>query len=137
MERLPEEEMQRTYGLLRQDELTRDPALYVYANDILVQNSTAPFSIWSVPNADIARILAGEIDYDAIPWEDNDEIQKGMLFGEQRAFVAEHYPGKNVLCEARNYERCLGEQCRLFRRPAKEAGGTHGICSEFKIAFQR
>lgn len=134
MEELPQEEAVRVEALLLEDERGRDRNAYIYANDILVANSVVPFSIWPMPNGDVLRVIRREITAEEIPYEDDNEAQKGMCFEDHRQLMAEHATGV-PLCEATGYEPCLKERCPLFRHPGTKQRGEHGLCEEFKIAF--
>ena len=136
METLPPEEVNRIRPLLLEDEKRRDHNKFLYAYDILVRNWAFSFSIWPLPNADVVQIINNEVDYNDLPFEDQNEFEKGMLFEDLRQFVVQHMPGERMLCEAMNYVACLEEKCPLFRHKNTEAGGQYGICSEFKIAFK-
>lgn len=139
MEELPREEISRLHKLLIEDDKYRNQQLFFHSYDIIVRNSASSLSIWPMPNADIRRILDGKINYNSGPilFDDNNEVQKGMLFEDQRAFISQHHPKKPMLCEARNYQTCFHGECPIFRERGTKAGGAYGICSEFKIAFQR
>jgi hypothetical protein len=94
-----------------------------------------PNSIWVEPNINIRKILLREVNYNSLPYDDQNEYEKGMLFCFQRAFV-EHYVSerKEMHCES-NFEKCLKDKCPLFEIKNKEVGGLYGICREFKICF--
>lgn len=137
METLPPEEVNRIRPLLLEDERRRDRNKFLYTYDILVKNWASSFSIWPLPNNDVVQIINNEIDYNDLPFEDQNEVEKGMLFKDLREFLAQHMPGERMLCEAMNYVVCLEGKCPLFRLKNTEAGGQYGICSEFKIAFKK
>lgn len=134
MENLPAEEINRIRPLLSDDERKRDRGRFVYAFDILKRNWTVSYSIWPVPNSDVAEVINSEVDYNNLPFDNQNEVEKGMLFEDQRQFIAQHISEEPMLCEARNHQPCLQEKCPIFRAKHTEAGGEHGICSEFKIA---
>jgi len=137
MEKLPEEEIARIHPLLLEDERKRRRDLYNYANDILKMNSIVPFSIWPIPNVDARRIIIGEITFDDLLFEDQNEAEKGIFFKDQWQFIARNMPGGQILCEALAYKPCLQEKCSLFRAPGTSAGGQYGLCEEYKIAFEK
>lgn len=140
MEELPRHEVDRIHGLLLADEARRSRAVYIYTNDILFQNSVAPFSIWPLPNSDVSRIHVGEIDYDTLLYEDRNEVEKGILFEDQRQLIelcAEQCLSKEMLCEAQGHRLCLREQCPMFAPPHSEVGGQYGVCREYKLAFRK
>lgn len=137
MEELPRKEIDRIHGLLLKDEAERDRLFYIYTNDILFQNSVAPFSIWPLPKGDVQRIHSGEVDYNTLPYEDQNEVEKGMLFEDQRRLIAEQYPTQEMFCEARGHQPCLRHRCPLFEPPNSKVGGKHGICREYKLAFRK
>ena len=137
MKELPEEEINRIHPLLLEDEISRNRGQFVYAYDILRRNWVVPFSIWPLPNADVLRVINGEINYNDLPFEDQNEAEKGIFFEDQRQFVAQHMPGGQMLCEARNHEVCLQEKCPLFKLKNSKTGGPYGICPEYKITFRK
>lgn len=128
MESLPNEERARILILLSEDEKKRDRARFVYSYDILKQHCIAPLSIWPMPNRDVLWVISGGAAYENIPYEDLNEVEKGMTFKDLLQFVVKH-AGEEALCEARD-EKCIKEKCPLFRK-------KEGICPEFKIAFRR
>ena len=135
MEKLPAKEIARIHPLLLEDEERRRRDLYNYAYDILKENSIVPFSIWPIPNVDARRIIIGEITFDDLLLEDQNEVEKGIFFEDLRRFMAQYMPGGQILCEALAYKPCLRENCVLFRAPGTIAGGEYGLCEEYKIAF--
>ena len=138
MDKLPEEEINRIHPLLLEDERNRNRGQFVYAFDILKRNWVVSFSIWPLPNADVLRVINGEIDYDDLPFEDQNKVEKGIFFEDQRQFVAQYYtPEEPMLCEAMGHKVCLQEKCPLFKPKGSKEGGSHGICSEYKIAFRK
>lgn len=137
MDELPAEEIARISPLLRKDERRRRRDLFHYANDILAANSVVPFSIWPMPNVDARRVIIGQISAENLPYEEQNEVEKGMLFEDQQQFVAQNMPADQMLCEVLIYRPCLQERCPLFRTPNSIAGGRFGICEEFKIAFEK
>ena len=137
MEKLPEEEIARIQPLLLEDERRRRRDLYVYTNDILKEASVVFLSVWPIPNLDALRIIIGEITFDDLLLEDQNEAEKGIFFEEQRQFVAKHMPASQMFCEALAYKLCLRENCIIFRAPGSIAGGEYGLCEEYKIAFAK
>lgn len=138
MDKLPDEEINRIHPLLLEDERKRNRGQFVYAFDILKRNWTTSFSIWPLPNADVFRVLNGEVDYNDLPFEDQNEVEKGMLFENQRQFVARYnIPGEPILCEARDHKVCLQEKCPIFKPKGSKEGGPYGICAEYKITFRK
>ncbi|KPJ57219.1 hypothetical protein AMJ49_01240 [Parcubacteria bacterium DG_74_2] len=138
MDKLPEEEISRIHALLLEDERSRNRGQFVYAFDILKRNWAVPFSIWPLPNADALRVINGEVDYNDLPFEDQNEAEKGIFFEDQRQFVAQHnIPGEPMLCEAMGHKICLQEKCPLFKPKDSKEGGPYGICAEYKIAFRK
>lgn len=136
MDSLPPDEVIRIHRWLIEDESRRDRRNYEYAYDALAKNWVVPFSIWPLPNGDAVRVITGEEDYENIPWEDQNEVEKGMCFEDQREFLAKHQPDE-FLCEANFYSLCLREKCPLFRPAGSKAGGKSGLCAEFKIALKK
>ena len=137
MDELPAEEIARISPLIVKDEKKRRHDLFYYANDILAVNSAVPHSIWAMPNVDVRRVIIGKIKAESLPYEEQNEVEKGMLFEEQRQFVAQYMPAGQMLCEVLVYRPCLQKDCPLFRAPNTIAGGRFGICEEFKIAFKK
>lgn len=137
MKELTVEDVSRLRPLLLEDEEKRDRGKFVYAFDILKKYWIVPFSIWPKPNLDVLRVISGEVTYTDLPFDPQNEVEKGMLFEDQRQFVSKHISKGQMLCEARNHELCLEEKCPIFRLKNTEAGGEHGICSEFKISFKK
>jgi hypothetical protein len=138
MKELPGDEIDRIHGLLLKDEGSRDRLFYIYTNDILFQNSAAPFSIWPLPNSDVERIHSREAEYDMLPYEDQNEVEKGILLEDQRCLVASQIlSGKKMLCEARDHQPCLQEKCPMFAQPGSKEGGQYGICRESKLTFYK
>lgn len=137
MEKLPAEEIARIRPLLLEDERKRRRNLYDYAYDILKRNSIVPFSIWPMTNIDARRVIIGEINIDDLPFEDQNEVEKGIFFKDQRQFIANHMSGGQMPCEVLAYKPCLQEKCPLFRAPETSAGGQYGLCEEYKIAFEK
>ena len=135
MENLPVEEINRIRPLLLDDERKRDRGRFVYAFDILKRNWTVSYSIWPLPNSDVLRVISGEVDDNRLPFDNQNEVEKGMFFEDQRQFIAQHISEEPMLCEVREHKPCLQEKCPLFRAKNKKAGEEHGICAEFKIAF--
>ena len=103
MEVLPEEEISRIHPLLFEDENKRNRNQFEYAYDILVRNWAFNFSIWPMPNADALRIINGKVECDDLPFEDQNEVEKGIFFEDLQQFVAQHMPDGQMLCEATNY----------------------------------
>jgi len=137
MEKLPAGEIARIQPLLLEDERRRRRDLYRYTHDILIEASIVYSLVWPMPNIDARRIVIREITFDDLLLEDQSETEKGSFFEEQRLFVAQHIPGKQMLCEALAYKPCLGKKCPLFRAPGTIAGGKYGLCEEYKIAFKK
>jgi len=137
LDKLPKEEIDRIHPLLLEDERSRNRGQFVYAFDILKRNWVVSFSIWPLPNADVLRVINGEIDYNDLPFEDQNEAEKGMFFREQRQLVALYYtPEEPMLCEAMDHKVCLQEKCPIFKPKGSKEGGDYGICGEYKIAFR-
>ena len=83
MDKLPNKEINRIHPLLLEVERNRSRGQFVYTFDILKKNGTASFSIWPLPNADALRVIQGEVDYNDLSFEDQNEAEKGMLFEEK------------------------------------------------------
>lgn len=131
MEILPREENERILGLLSRDEKERDRARFCYAFDVLKRNWVCPFSIWPLPNEDARRVITGQAIYDELPFENLNEVEKGLFWREQRRFVGDNTSaGREMLCEAMNNQPCTRESCPLFR-------SEKGICSKYKLVFRK
>lgn len=137
MEELPHDEADRIRRWLIKDEERRDRTKYRFANDVLAASCIVPFSIWPLPNGDVVRVLTKEVSYDELPYEDLNEVEKGICFADQQRFIAEHIRKGQMLCEAREFQPCLGAACPLFCVKGSSEDGQYGICSEFKIAFKK
>ena len=116
----------------------KDHTRFEYASDIIAKSCVVPFSIWVEPNATVRRIINSEIDYNSLPYDEQNEVEKGMSLKEQAELVAEHQGG-TILCEALEEQLCLQGRCPLFvpvgaKKPIRN---THGqpLCEEFKITF--
>lgn len=137
MKKLLKEYISRLRPLLLEDEEKRDRGKFVYTFDILKKYWAVPFSIWPKSNIDVLRVISGGVAYTDLPFDPQNEVEKGMLFEDQRQFVSKHILKGQMLCEARDHKLCLKEKCSIFRLKNTEAGGKHGICSEFKISFKK
>lgn len=134
---LPKGEVILNREFLEKDERKRDRKEYIYTYDILVKNWVVPFSIWPIPNIDALSIINGELGYNTLPFDDQNEVEKGIFFEDQRQLIAKYMPSKEMLCEVLNYGICLGKNCPLFRLEGSKEGGKYGVCSEYKVAFER
>ena len=101
MDNLPAEEINRIRPLLLDDESRRDRGRFVYAFDILRRNWTVSYSIWPLANSDVLRVISGEVDYDKLPFDNQNEVEKGMLFEDQRQFIIQHISEEPMLCEVK------------------------------------
>ena len=138
MEELPKKEIRRLRSLSIADEERRDRQCFLYSFDIMSRNWAFPFSIWSMPNEDVLRVISQELNLDDIPFENLNEFNKGGLFKEFCQFVAEQLiDGEEMLCEARNYNPCFKDECPFFLDENKETGEKFYICSEFKTVFRK
>ena len=136
MEELPMEEQERLQVLLFDDEQKRNREEFEYTFDVIVKNWACSYSMWSMPNSDVVRIINGEIGLDDILFEDSNEFHKGMLFEDVRQMIAKYASKKMMCCEARDYEPCLKKECPFFA-DSEEVGGKYGVCREFKTAFRK
>ncbi len=130
------------------DDLLKDRTRFAYASDIIssvtlepdliiseagVEGGYGPIrTMWTESNETVRRIIAGEVNYGSLPFDDENEIYKGMLYKDQGEFV-QQYPREQKLCEATN-SNCKEVNCPLFVAPEKNKL-WQPICSEFKIMF--
>ena len=117
------------------DELAKRPQEYEYASDVLAAQCAYPYSIWAEPNSTIKGVIEGDIDYDSLPYDAQNEVEKGTFFQEQAEFVAKH-AGKTILCEALAAQPCLLEQCPLYV-PAYLKRHGQPICREWNFTFAK
>ena len=137
MKKLSIGEIRRIQPMLVDDETKRNLATYWHANDVMASHCVVPFSIWPLPNADMVDVIAKKVDYNNLPFEDQKEVEKGILFEDQREFISEYFGSGSMLCEAMEYRLCLKAHCPLFYEEGTPSGGQYGVCSEFKIAFKK
>ena len=116
---------------LDSDELGRDRGKYNYTYDSVERSGAMPLSIWPESNSNVRKVIDGEIEYNSLPYDEDNEVYKGMLTPEQQDVVIEN-EGKEVLCEALDMNPCLGEKCELYRTDI-----TPPVCREFKMAFEK
>ncbi|OGD85767.1 hypothetical protein A2Z23_02640 [Candidatus Curtissbacteria bacterium RBG_16_39_7] len=117
-----------------EDEARKDREKFEYASDVIAQHCIVPFSIWVEPNFNMRKVLDG-VDYGELPYDEDNEVQKGMFWKEQAEFIAKH-EGQTMLCEALEEEPCSQTECPLFV-PAGTTNPKHSqhLCREYKIAF--
>ncbi len=137
MEELPREEQSRLLKLLSEDDKKRNRGAFHHSFEIIENNWACQYSIWPMPNDDAFSVIHKRSDYGSYLAEDLNEVEKGMLFQDQREFIAKHIKNGDMLCEAREYTPCFQEKCPLFAPRGTESGGEYGICREFKIAFRK
>lgn len=114
---------------LEEDERGRDRIRYDYTGGALRNNGILHLSIYPEPNKTVAAIIAGEVDYNKLPIEEDNEHWKGALFVEQQDVIERHV-GQVALCEALNLKPRLREACVLYN-------STLGppVCREYKLVF--
>lgn len=128
---------------LRTDELQRNRARLNYTWDA-IEGSWIPgfeYTIWTESNANTLAIIQGDIGYEELPYDPDNEIYKGMCFKDQQQIIEEH-AGETMYCEALGYNPCLGSECPLFIKEGYDMGDDVGpsrtpLCREFKIVFER
>jgi hypothetical protein len=126
-----EREEQELHGQLLVDGSKRDRTNFNYTIDALLESAIVPYAIWPESNANVAGVIDGEIKYDSLPFDETNEIYKGMLFPEQQDVILRNN-GKEVLCEAQDMKPCLREKCVLY-----DTSKGPPVCREFKIAFKK
>ncbi|MCJ7804795.1 hypothetical protein MUP35_03640 [Patescibacteria group bacterium] len=124
------------------DEQSKKRDKFEYSSDIVAANCIVPNSIWVEPNSNIRKVINEEIDYGSLPYEEQNEVEKGMLFKDQAEFVEKH-KNQTLLCEALENKPCLLIKCSIFI-PPKATGQTDNtpsykqpLCREFKIIFRK
>ena len=122
------------------DEQHKDRSRFEYVSDVVAENCVVPFSIWVEPNSLIRKVVNGETRFDSWPFDELNEVHKGMLLKDQAEFVARH-EGKTLLCEALNAQQCLQTECPFFITVGAihPMINRHGqpLCGEFKITFEK
>lgn len=124
---LSKEEVGRIVPLLQKDQIARSRSGLDHSAEIIERNCVAVYSIWQIPNQDAREVIDGKVGYDDLLYNDNNEVQKGMLFEDLRTFQKKH-EGKPALCEAQNYAPCRSKDCPIFNK-------KQGVCGEFKVAY--
>jgi len=117
------------------DEPSRKRGQFEYSSDIIKANCICPDSIWAEPNSHVRKLINKEIDYNSLPYDEQNEVEKGMLFEDQAKFV-ENHKGQTILCEALDSKPCLLTKCLIFI-PPKKTRHKQPLCSEFKIIFRK
>src|SRR5574340_503970 len=83
-----------------QDELVKDRLHFTYASDVLQDpHIVFPNAIWNEPNSLVREIILEGRSYDNRPFDEDNELHKGITFQDQADFIARH-PGRQALCEA-------------------------------------
>ena len=122
------------------DERSKKRDLFEYCSDIVIENCIHPNSIWVEPNSNIRKVISNEVDYGSLPYDEQNEVEKGMLFQDQAKFVGKH-KGQNILCEALYNEPCLKSKCLIFISPSpskktkNRPAYKQPLCREFKMVF--
>lgn len=125
-----EREETELYQQLLDDESKRDRGLFDYTVDALMELGIMQYSIWPESNQNVAGVISGEINYDFLPVDEENEFYKGTTFTEQQDIILRNN-GKEPLCEAQDIKPCLKEECVLYN---SKLGPP--VCREFKIAFK-
>lgn len=126
-----EKEELQLLKMLQEDEAGRDRKKFDYTGDALRDGGIMPLSIWPEANENVRRVIEGEVDYDALPVDPENEFHKGGLFTEQQDIIVRNN-GRQVLCEAREMRVCLAEKCPLYKSDLSPP-----VCREYKMAFRR
>jgi hypothetical protein len=87
--------------------------------------------VTTLPNPVLVRVIRGETDYDRLPSEGQDAVEKALHMSDQ-ADVVSKYAGRKILCEVQGYKDCLGNACPMF---VDSDGGP--LCAEYKLAFEK
>jgi hypothetical protein len=121
---------------LEHEESARIRGLFNYTYDALPHLMT-----YNESHEDVKKIISGEIKYDDIPMDIENEAYKGMAWKDQ-ALVVRRNQGKEPLCEALDMRACKKEECTLYVAPGSK--GLNGevitqvpLCREFKMAFKK
>jgi hypothetical protein len=125
-------------ALMRQtqkDESLKNRGAYDYASDVLAEQCAMPGSIWVEPNDTVKLLAEDAIDGNGIPFDPDNEVQKGMFWTEQAEFVARH-AGEVILCEALGYKPCLLHDCSQFVA-AQSKGHDRPVCREYMFVFEQ
>ena len=117
------------------DELSRNRGAFEYAADTLSEHSVFPYSIWSNTNPFVRKVISGEIAYDSLPTDFQNDDDKCMLFHAQAEFVARH-SGQPILCEALGAQACRLIDCPLFIE-ADQTRHQQPMCREWKLIFAK
>lgn len=116
------------------DERKRDRDRYDYSFDVLSRQWAVPFSIWPTPNTVVRQIIDGEVEYNDLPYDHLNEVQKGMFWTEQVEFVAKHADQK-IICESLG-RACLLHECELYVA-AMAKNHERPVCREYKFMFEK
>ncbi len=116
---------------LEEDEQKRDRDRFDYTVDALRESGLHPLSIWPESNQNVAGVIRGEVDYESLPIDEDNEIRKGMGFTEQQDIILRNRE-KSSLCETLDMTPCLKEKCVLY-----ESSLGPPVCREFKIVFEK
>lgn len=82
----------------------------------------------------VKEVIEGKIDYNNLPYDEENEVRKGYYFKELAEFIKRNEGmGKGAMCHATKKE-CLRENCRLYAFP-KDGAAKGWVCREYKIYF--
>jgi len=92
-------------------------------------------------HTDVKKVISGEIDYENLPMDKENEAYKGFAFKDQ-AIIVKNNQNKQPLCEALEMQPCKQEGCPIYiAAGAKDSGGDVitkvPLCREFKMAFKK
>ena len=129
-----EEVILRNRLLLEDFGRIRDEFNYTY--DALPHLMTYPDS-----HDDVKKVISGKVDYNMLPFDDENEMYKGWAMKDQAEIVKAN-EGKELLCEALAMKPCKKEECPIYMAPgSKDSEGNIltdvPLCHEFKIAFKK
>lgn len=121
---------------LEEEESSRVRGLFNYTYDALPHLMT-----YNDSHEDVKKVISGEIKYDNLPLEIENEAYKGMAWKDQARIVKQNQ-GKEPLCEALTMQTCKKEECPIYIAPGSK--GLKGevitqvpLCREFQMAFKK
>ena len=118
------------------EDFGRNRDKFNYTCDALPYLMTFPES-----HDDTKKIISGEIDYQRMPFDDENELYKGWALNDQATIVKANQDNK-PLCEALDMQDCKKEACPIYiAAGSKDSEGNIvtkvPLCREFKIAFKK
>ena len=126
---LTEAQESELYVQLVADDSQRNRENFVYTFDALEQGTLGKYVIWPESNETARRVIEEGLDYNSVPFDEDNEISKGSQYVDQRRMIQQNQ-GKEVFCEALGMRRCLQKECPLYFAEG-------GLCREFKMVFRK